>query len=132
MPRTGKRMQAPAAPQEQGYGVRGEQIAAQNQMGIPDNTGVAPSPAGPVPGGPPPPGGEALAGPQDVLAMLQQTPPPPAGGLARPSERPEEALMTGEDVEPVRRNVAADALEQMAEATGDPRFTALAQRARMV
>ena len=133
MPRTAKRMQAPVAPQDQGYGVRGEQIASMNQMGIPDNQGVQPVtvPAGepPVDGGGPAP----QMDPAQLLEMLKQQPPPPAGGLARPTDRPNEPLtqgMTGPP--PPAKNKAADALDMMAAATGDLRLAALAQRARMI
>jgi hypothetical protein len=133
MPRNARRTQKPEAPQEQGYGVRGEQIAAQRAMPLPDNrTPGPPSPGGnvvPMPGTQPP------QGPQDpaaLLEVLKGMPPPPAGGLARPSDRPEEAITAPQTTPPASRNVAAETFELMAEATGDPRFTVMAQRARSI
>jgi aspartate/methionine/tyrosine aminotransferase len=69
--------------------------------------------------------------------MLQEQAPPPAGGLARPSERPEETISTGMGqpdlaTPPAGRNRAAEALEQIFAVTGDARFEELANRARSI
>lgn len=140
MPRTAKRTQPPTAPQDQGYGVRGEQIAAQGAMPLPDNhSGGVPSetPMPAVPGGAPVEGGTPAQGPADpaaVLQMLSQQAPPPGGGLARPTERPNEELLEGQGgaMAASAPNKAAETLELMASATGDERFRAMAQRARMI
>jgi hypothetical protein len=75
--------------------------------------------------------------PAQLLQMLQEQAPPPAGGLARPSERPEETISTGMGqsdlaTPPAGRNRAAEALEQIFAVTGDARFEELANRARSI
>lgn len=135
MPRTAKRMQTPDAPQDQGYGVRGEQIAAQQTMGIPENNPGSQA-GGEVVAAPPPGTTGNVTSPDQLLAMLQGTPPPAAGGLARPSERMSEPVTAGlqaeDPVTPMEPpNKAADVLDQIAATTGDDRFARLAQRARM-
>ena len=131
MPRKAKRMQTPVAPQDQAYGQRGEQLAAQGQMGIPDNR-QAPPFAAPAPA--PIPAGAGAAPPRDpqaILDLLQSQPPPPIGGLARPTDRPDEAITQGLGTpQPPTVNKAADTFEMMAAVTGDERFKMMAARAR--
>jgi hypothetical protein len=126
-------MQKPDAPQDQGYGVRGEQIAAQQTMGIPENNPgsgeVVPAPQPGTTGN--------VTSPDQLLAMMQGMTPPAPGGLARPSERMDEPVTAGlasdDPVTPIQApNKAADTLDQIFAATGDARFASLAQRARTI
>ena len=136
MPRTAKRTQPPRAPQDQGYGVRGEQIAAQHEMPLPDNHSMEVVPAeAPMPASQ---AAQPVTDPAQLLQMMQNQAPPPAGGLTRPSERPEEPITAGLGV-PLdatqatpARNRAAEALEQIFAVTGDLRFQEMAQRARSI
>jgi hypothetical protein len=139
MPRTAKKMQTPAAPQDQGYGVRGEQIAAQATMGIPDNQAspeVAAIPVDPTTGVPVSGGTAAPTDPAALLESLRAQAPPPAGGLARPTDRPEEPVTAGLNAPAVTQmlppNKAAETLEAIFATTGDQRFAALAARARLL
>lgn len=92
MPR--KRRTLPvAAPQDQGYGQRGEQMAAQHALPLPDNRGsvtpisAAPSALAPAPAQP------AVSLEQALQAARQMT--PPQGGLDRPSEQPDTPFTAG-------------------------------------
>ena len=132
MPRKARKMQAPVAPQDATYGESGDQLAAQQAMGIPDNASAPPM-ADQMATMPAPGQSGNITDPNQILALLQQQAPPPPGGLARPSDRPDEPLLAGASVPaPPQRNRAAEALEQMAAVTGDDRFVRMAQRARMV
>jgi hypothetical protein len=145
-----RRAQRRAAPQDQGYGVRGEQMAAQAEMPLPQNRapGGAPSaPAGaPVedpaapPGsiGPPPEGG----GGDPMAALLAEAAaaPAPPGTLDAPTAFPDEPITAGLDVgegpgpEALMApevNRTAETLSIIAEVTGDPRIMDLARQAGM-
>lgn len=86
MPR--KRRTLPvAAPQDQGYGQRGEQMAAQHAMPLPDNR-VTPITAAPS--------AQPQQQPMDLAAALaaaQRMAPPQ--GVTRPTERPDEPFTSG-------------------------------------
>lgn len=141
MPRRAK-TQAPAAPQDQAYGQRGEQIAAQNQLPLPDERGPVGPPPAPAAGGapplaPPPP-------PDPLAAAMAMAPPPPDGQLTAPTERPWEPVTAGlplgdgpgpESIPllaaPQRQTPAARALAILAAANdNDPNLARLAEQAR--
>lgn len=133
MPRTGKRTQPIRAPQDQGYGERGDQIAAQQAMPLPDNRSLpqnAPAPAGTDPGRP-------GAGVDPVQAALQGAAAlPPAGILTSPGD-PQVPVTAGlgvgagpgpevlGDDTPKRKAV----LQEIARLTDDPALVRLINRA---
>lgn len=131
MPRKAK-MQRPVPPQDSTYGESQDSLAAQAQMGVPDNRSGAVTPS-PVPA-PLPPQGQSgnVTDPSQILAMLQQQAPPPEGGLARPTDRPNEPLLATPTTPAPAKNRAAEVLEMMASTTGDDRFARMAARARMI
>jgi hypothetical protein len=85
MPRP-KRTQPVAAPQDQGYGQRAEQVQAQHALPLPDNRTVTPITAA---SSAPPPVDMATA-----LAQAQEM-VPPNGGLGRPTEMPDQPFTAG-------------------------------------
>lgn len=87
-----RKQQKPMAPQDQGYGVRGEQLAAQRAMPLPDNrSNVVALPGAGAPPAPARDPAEALAA---AMAAAQGM-APPTGGLDAPTERPTEPLTAG-------------------------------------
>ena len=139
MPRS-RQYQAPQAPNAQAYGQRGEQIAAQQQMPLPqgDNKipsgGAAISPAAPSGGATPPGPSDA-----DLLAMARDF-DPGITPLNAPSTRPGEPVTAGlhrgpgpgpEIFEaPGRQIRAAETLEMMARISGDDNYLRMAERIR--
>jgi hypothetical protein len=83
-----KRTQPVAAPQDQGYGQRGEQMAAQHAVPLPDNRGSV-SPISAAPSAPPP------VDMATALAQAQAMDAPNHGGLLRPTEHPDEPITAG-------------------------------------
>lgn len=134
MPRTGRRRTQPIrAPQDQGYGERGDQIAAQRAMPLPDNRST------PLPEVQP----EAEAGEQPVatpqvdpvaaaLAGAQQMPPP---GLLNAPGDPSVPITAGLPGRPGEEVLAAETprrtaiLQEIARLTDDPALVRLIHRA---
>lgn len=86
MPRARKTLPV-AAPQDQGYGQRGEQMAAQRALPLPNVQGqnaVAPSAAAPA----------AAAAPMDALTAARSM-VPPAGGLGADTQYPDQPITAG-------------------------------------
>ena len=151
MPR--KRSQPIAAPQDQAYGQRGDQMAAQhaiplpNERGVAPDTGSAPTPGAPLPQGAPAPMPMPMpaAAPDPMAAALGMMPPDPSAMLDAPTQRPGEPVTAGlsigegpgREVNPLlveaqRPTPAANALDIIAAANGnDPMITRLAAAARL-
>lgn len=134
-----RQYQAPQAPNAQAYGQRGEQIAAQQAMPLPQTDNKIPS-GGAVPSPTAPPGG-AAGGPQgaDLLQMAAEF-DPGITPLSAPSGRPGEPVTAGlsrgagpgpEIFEaPGRQIRAAETLELMARVSGDDTYLRMAERIR--
>lgn len=152
MPRKAKPSTPPVPVTSPGqpYGVAGEQRAAMQAVPLPD-VAASPPPAGggasapmaspppPGPAGAPPPavandvptaGGDPLG--EAVMAALA-SPMPVQGGLTRPTERPDEDLLTPPPVmRPARVTPTARVLQMLAESNGnDPALQAIAADAAM-
>lgn len=126
--------QAPQAPNSQAYGQRGDQIAAQKAMPLPQQA--------PAQGQAPPPGGtpaQAAAQPVDIMALAKEY-DPGITPLTAPSNRPGEPVTAGLSLgagpgpeifsQPARATRAADTLTALAQSTGDNRFMEMAARIR--
>lgn len=137
MPRS-RQYQSPQAPNAQAYGQRGDQIAAQQQMPLPqgDNKipsgGAAISPAAPSGGAPGP-------SDADILAMARDF-DPGITPLNAPTTRPGEPVTAGLSrgpgpgpeifQAPGRQQRAATAMELMARISGDDSYLRMAERIR--
>lgn len=135
MPRSAPRPQPAQAPGDQAYGAAGAQIAAQQQMPLPDMRAPGGGPAPAAPGGPPGPDVDpAAAALQAAMGMAPPEPPPWAAGPVDenihaglpigPGPGPEALGNVGRRPAPV-----ADMLLRMADATGDPYLAEMAQAA---
>lgn len=123
MPRTS---QAPQAANNQAYGLRGDQIQAQQAMPIPQSDPVPQAPT-PSPGDP------------DLMAMAQQF-DPGITPLSAPTQRPGEPVTTGLSMgagagpeifsSPARAQRSADMLDMLAQFSGDDRTRQMAARIR--
>lgn len=136
MPRTGRRRTQPIrAPQDQGYGERGDQIAAQRAMPLPDNRS-APLPEV-QPEAEAQAQGQPVATPQAdpvaaALAGAQQMPPP---GLLNSPGDPSVPITAGLPGRPGEEVLAAETprrvaiLQEVARLTDDPALVRLIHRA---
>lgn len=125
MPRT-RQYQAPAAANNQAYGLRGDQIQAQQAMPIPQSD--------PVPQAPQP-----SATDPDLVSMAQQF-DPGITPLSAPTQRPDEPVTTGLTLgagagpeifsSPARAQRSADMLDMLAQYSGDDRTRQMAARIR--
>lgn len=129
MPRT-RQYQAPSAPNAQAYGQRGDQIAAQQAMPLPQAQGAPSMPQG-VPSGPPPiePGlieQAAAFDPQITPLAAPSSRPgePVTAGLSRGAGVGPEALVPGRK----RSEEVARTLRLMRDLSGDDLFSDLADR----
>ena len=127
--------QAPQAPNGQAYGQKGEAIAAQQQIPLPQGQGptmpAAQGQAGPQPGQP--------TQPVDLMQAAQQF-DPGITPLTAPSQRPGEPVTTGLATgpgagpeifsQPSRASASADVLTALAQASGNDAFLDLASRIR--
>lgn len=123
MPRT-RQYQAPQAVSAQAYGQKGEQLAAQAQMPLPQTNAGPPMPANA--------GGQITP---DILAMAQQF-DPRVTPLNAPTNRPGEPVTAGLTTGPgpgpeaLRQSgqaqAAADTLAMMARITGDTAYRDMA------
>ena len=132
MPRTAKR-QAPAAAPGQGYGEAGAQVAAQQEVGLPDMKAPAPA-AGAAPGGAPGGAPDMAMALEAAQAMAPPEAPPWAAGPM--GEQVTAGLPSGPGPGPEaltamapRRVDVAQILQQMAATTGNPYFAEIAQEA---
>lgn len=93
MPRKARPTQPIAAPQDQGYGQRGDQMAAQHAIPLPNNAGATANNINT----PAPAPGQAPGGPVDLSAALEaaRQMAPPQGGLDRPSDQPNTPVTAG-------------------------------------
>jgi hypothetical protein len=125
VPRQGKgqKVQVPTGLQ---YGDAKALGEAQAQLPLADNKPEVPNVAA----------GRGLA---DILGSAQAGPTPVAGGLARPSNRPNEPVTAGmrrglgpgpEALKVHINDPATDVLEMIASTTGDPIIASMARRAR--
>jgi hypothetical protein len=121
--------QAPQAPNSQAYGMRGDQIAAQQAMPLPQTA--------PQQGAPTTPAQDAQA--VDPMALARDF-DPGITPLAAPSTRPDEPVTAGLSLgagagpeifsQPARASRAADTLTALAQSTGDDRYLQMAARIR--
>jgi hypothetical protein len=130
MPRKARRLQPPRSAQDQAYGQRGDQMALQRQMPLPDNRVAAQASPPGAPPTAPPPGGDPMAA--VIAAARSFSPDVPA--LTEPSQRPTESIMAGTPigpgpgpealgiVRPRRESPLVQTLSMLARATGDPRL----------
>ena len=131
MPRKGKGGKGlpVEAPQNQAYGQAGDQIAAQNQIPLPDNQ----SPAQP-PGATPLPNAPGQGGIENLLAAASgegaRAFPTPLGA---PSTRPNESVgdTLGGSLIPTRPEVVTQTLAEIALTTRDPAVRGMLARLDM-
>lgn len=127
MPRN-RQYQAPAAANNQAYGLRGDQLQAQQAMPIPQSDPVPPQ-------APPQPS----ASDPNLLQVAQQF-DPGITPLSAPTERPGEPVTTGLSLgpgagpeifsSPARAQRSADMLDMLAQFSGDDRTRQMAARIR--
>lgn len=150
MPRD-RKTQPPQAPNAQAYGMRGDQMAAQRAMPLPQSAPPPLSrdiPTGPPPGPPPqmgqpaPPAAPPMAAepqinPEDptLLALAQQF-DPGITPLGAPTDRPNEPVTTGLSTgpgpgpeifkNPSRNQRAAEVLRMLSFSSGNESYASLA------
>jgi len=127
--------QTPQAPNGQAYGQKGDAIAAQQQIPLPQ--GQAPTMPAAQGAAAPQPGGQTQ--PVDLMQAAQQF-DPGITPLSAPSQRPGEPVQAGlamgpgpgPDIfsAPARAAQAADVLVSLAQASGNDAFLELANRVR--
>lgn len=127
-----RQYQAPQAPNSQAYGQRGDQIAAQKAVPLPQTPPQTPQ-------GPPSTPAQDAAQQPDVMALARDF-DPGITPLNAPSTRPGEPVTAGLAqgagpgpeifAQPARATRAADVLTALAQSTGDDRFMQMAARIR--
>lgn len=152
-----KRKQAPKAANDQAYGQRGDQIAAQREIPLPQDRGPVPAPSVqlPAPSGPPgappgpgaapvdpaAPGGVAPDEMSAILAAAMAEQSPEGNSLTNPTDMPSQPVTAGLPTGPgpgpealgvkPRNTPVAQTMTLLAETLGDPRIARMAQRASM-